>query len=156
MTLFRMPRGFSKMPTYRVWKGMKTRCYNPNATSYKYYGGRGITITWPNFEAFFTDMGVRPDGLTIDRIDSAGNYSKENCRWATWTQQNRSKGLSIVNKSGVKGVYWNKQKNKWRTFITVRGKTISLGYHKTLEAAAAARKEGEFAHWPNDLVAAAK
>ena len=69
-------------PTYRVWAGMKGRC--ASATS-EYYGARGITVCdrWQVYENFLEDMGERPKGKSIDRINSDGNYEPGNCRWAT-------------------------------------------------------------------------
>ena len=82
--------------TYRTWCGMKSRCHNPNATSYSEYGGRGISVTKPwrdSFESFLNDMGERPEGKTLDRIDGRFGYFMANCRWATARQQaqNRKK-----------------------------------------------------------------
>ena len=77
-------------PTYRSWRGMKTRCTHPNHKFWKYYGGRGITICkrWLNsFENFLADMGVRPDGTTLERTNNDGNYEPGNCRWATPKEQ---------------------------------------------------------------------
>lgn len=74
---------------YSTWEGMIQRCTNPSAYGWKYYGGRGITVCerWRTFEHFYADMGDKPNGLTIDRIDNYKGYEKSNCRWATWAQQ---------------------------------------------------------------------
>jgi len=79
----------NKTKTYRTWKEMRQRCLNPNATQWKWYGGRGVSICerWSTYENFLSDMGERPDGRTIDRKDSDGNYEPSNCRWATQKEQ---------------------------------------------------------------------
>jgi hypothetical protein len=81
-------------PTYQTWESMNQRCNNPNHKKYKWYGGRGITIdpSWKSFKQFLADMGPRPPGKTLDRIDNDLGYSKGNCRWATSQEQitNRS------------------------------------------------------------------
>ena len=75
--------------THRSWMAMKNRCLNKNAERYNYYGGRGITICkeWLKFENFYSDMGVRPQGKSIDRINNNGNYLKSNCKWSTPKEQ---------------------------------------------------------------------
>src|SRR5206468_1663320 len=81
-------------PTYRSWYAMKARCTNSNHTSYHHYGGRGITVCerWLNsFEAFLTDMGDRPEGTSLDRIDVNGNYEPSNCKWSTPSEQANNK-----------------------------------------------------------------
>lgn len=72
---------------------MRVRCNNPNNESFKYYGGRGITVCerWNDFWVFAADMGTRPKGNSLDRIDPNGNYEPGNCRWATVAEQNRNK-----------------------------------------------------------------
>lgn len=141
--------GMSGTTTYNCWKEMKRRCLNPNDHDYKNYGGRGITVSpaWLMFEGFLADMGVRPKGRSIDRINNDESYEPGNCRWATPTQQQRNKGLTSTNTSGVAGVYWSKKNKKWYAQITVKYKSIHLGYFTSLENAVAARKQGETDYW---------
>lgn len=90
------------MRIYKVWGGMKSRCYNPNANNYKYYGGRGISVSedWKdNFLAFYKwsmENGYK-EGLTLDREDNGLDYSPENCRWVTMKVQcnNRRNSLNL-------------------------------------------------------------
>lgn len=79
----------SKTKEYRCWAAMLSRCNNPNRTNYKWYGALGIKVCdrWSVFENFYQDMGPKPDGMTIDRINPEGDYEPSNCRWATWKQQ---------------------------------------------------------------------
>jgi hypothetical protein len=95
---------FSK--TYSAWNNMRQRCENPANGHYGDYGGRGIRVCdrWQVFEHFLEDMGECPDGLTIERVNNAGNYEPGNCRWATVDEQAR-----------------NKRNNRW---LTLNGRTM--------------------------------
>lgn len=84
---------------YSSWRGMKNRCLNPNTTGYENWGGRGITVDprWAaSFEAFFKDMGERPAGHSLDRINPDGNYEPGNCRWATRHTQRVNRRANIT------------------------------------------------------------
>jgi len=85
--------GMSRSPEYGIWRGMFKRCYVPAHDSYRWYGALGITVCdrWHEFANFYADMGPRPPGMTLDRIDSKRDYNPENCRWATWKEQARDR-----------------------------------------------------------------
>lgn len=84
----------SSTKTYHAWRNMRRRCSNPNDESWYNYGGRGISVCerWQDdYDAFVSDMGLAPDGLTLDRIDVEGDYEPGNCRWVGWNVQANNK-----------------------------------------------------------------
>lgn len=85
--------GRSRTSEHATWKTMRQRCTNQNNPDFKNYGGRGISVCerWDQFANFFADMGKRPLGLTLGRIDNDGDYSPENCEWQDRSQQNRNR-----------------------------------------------------------------
>lgn len=91
-------------PTYRSWITMKTRCDNPNMKYYYNYGGRGISYCkrWKSFENFLEDMGNRPEGTSLDRINNDGNYEASNCRWATRNEQNKNRRKSCAVDAAIR------------------------------------------------------
>lgn len=93
LSLRRKSHGLSKSREFRIWAGIFSRCTNPNATGYKNYGGRGIKVCeqWRSFERFLADMGFPKAGESIDRKNNDGDYSPENCRWATKLEQTSNK-----------------------------------------------------------------
>lgn len=131
-----LTHGKSKTPEYIAWQSMKGRCLNEKDMVFKYYGARGIMVCerWTVFENFYADMGPRPEGHTLDRIDNEGHYEPGNCRWATWTEQSLNKRVYSNSKSGVTGVCWDKSRNKWRA----QYKQEQVGRYTSIWIAAAA------------------
>ena len=101
--------GMAGTRIYKIWVGLLSRCYNSKVRIYKYYGGRGIKVCdrWIKFENFYADMGDRPNGLQLDRIDNDKGYSPDNCRWVTPKENNSS------NKGTLKDDMPGKRYGKW-------------------------------------------
>lgn len=99
--------GMTGTPTYRAWAAMKNRCQNPRNVKFPRYGGRGIRVClrWSmSFSTFLSDMGKKPTGKSIDRIDNDGNYEPGNCRWATPKQQSANSSHPIQDDLTKRGL----------------------------------------------------
>jgi len=138
--------GLSKQKTYKIWDRVKSRCYNKNNSSYKWYGGRGIKVYEPwrkSFELFHNYISKLPDynisGYTLDRINNDGNYEPGNLRWVNQHYQVINSRINSKNKSGFKGVSYMKDAKKWRAGITIHGKIKNIGNYNTAIEAVIAR-----------------
>lgn len=102
-------------PTQISWQEMFRRCYDTRRPKYANYGHRGIRVCkeWHNYAAFLVDMGERPAGTTLGRLNNDGNYEKANCAWQTTAEQADNKGHYKNNTSGVKGVSYDSTHSKW-------------------------------------------
>ena len=118
--------GLAKHPLYKTWHNMRSRCKNPNATRYKYYGGRGISVCveWDNDFLSFYNWSILngwAKGLSIDRIDSNGNYEPNNCRWVTCKCQNNNlrSNHNITYNNETHSIY------DWAERLQINPKTLS-------------------------------
>lgn len=131
--------GFSvqEHPIYQIWAGMKNRCRNKSQINYSYYGGRGITYCerWKHFANFAEDMyPTYQKGLSLDRIDSNGNYEPSNCRWASGEEQLANRKVYRNNELKVPGVT-KRASGNYQARVTIKGENKHLGCFKTLEEA---------------------
>lgn len=136
--------GMHGHPLYKTWANMKSRCYNPDIPNYQNYGARGIQVCdrWRNsFSAFVADVGERPDGCTLDRIDPNGDYEPGNVRWASASVQVKNTNTRRDNTSGHKGVSWDGNRKLWRAFKGGGRSRVELGYFTDFEEAVSVRHE---------------
>lgn len=90
--------GMHNTPTYITWQHMRYRCANPDDDAYRWYGAKGVEVCdeWNSFEKFLEDMGERPEGMTLDRINPFGDYEPDNCRWADSETQHQNTRRNYV------------------------------------------------------------
>ena len=133
--------------SYNTWRAMMRRCYNVNDKDYPRWGGKGIVVhqPWHDYATFAADVGEPVGNETFDRIDTTGNYTPDNCRWATPTVQARNIRTPKTSKTGVTGVLFHG--GKFYGCITVKKKKYYSKVFNTVEEAASARKELERLHW---------
>lgn len=118
--------------TYQCWQDMRQRCYNPNCKKYRIYGARGIKVCdrWlESYKNFLEDMGEKPEGYTLDRIDNDGEYSPGNCRWATPKEQGlnrRTNHLITFNGKTQTITEWATELGKYHGGIAKRLKTMPI------------------------------
>ena len=137
-----------KNASYNTWRAMMRRCYNAKDKDFKRYGALGVTVCerWHEYVNFAADMGEPSGDETLDRINTYGNYEPSNCRWAGVRTQNRNLRIRANSKTGVIGV----SKTIHGTYmakVTFGKKSFYSKCFKTVEEAAAARKELERLHW---------
>ena len=125
--------GESKTPLYLLWWAMMSRCYNKNVKAYPRYGGRGITVSgaWHDFAQFKADMGDKPDGLSLERLDNNLEYGASNCRWATYKEQNsnRRDNVFVILPDGCR-VTRTEAARQFKIHPDTLGRKLSAGGYK--------------------------
>lgn len=140
--------GMSNTGTYYSYNGMLTRCYNKQSEKYEIYGERGITVCgeWlESFENFYRDMGEKPKGMSLERVDVNGNYCKENCKWDTFSNQAFNQRKRKDNISGRVGV--SNHNGKYLARLYKDKICYTLYYGESYEDAVKAREEAELKYY---------
>ena len=140
----------TKHPLYRTWDNMVRRCHHPNHSKFSYYGARGVSVchSWrENFWNFVRDMGERPVGTTLDRINPSAAYEPSNCRWADSAIQAANRNRRPGSASKFKGVFLDRRSGLWYSKINVRGKRFFLGSFHSEEIAANAYDKACIERW---------
>lgn len=124
----RLRHGKAKTRVYQIWRGIKSRCLNPNVKQYQDYGGRGISVCerWMIFDNFYADMGEPPAEMSIERINNDDGYHPGNCKWATRTEQGRNQRRNRI--IAVDGV--SMTMTEWGERVGLKPATIWLRIEK--------------------------
>lgn len=140
--------GGSKKSSYNTWRAMMRRCYNPKDKDFHKYGAVGVIVqkSWHDYATFVADVGEPEGADTLHRVDPYGNYTKENCEWASPTRQAREIKLSKRNKTGHTGVVLTRHA-KYMAKISSKGRNYYGKCRDTIEEAIADRKALEEKHW---------
>ncbi len=138
--------GLRNHDAYGILSSMKDRCYNIKNDAYQHYGGIGIKICnlWKNnYKEFclWADKTRYKKGLTIDRIDVNKDYSPQNCRWISFSEQRENKHIQRNNTTGATGVSFNKILNKYESYYGYNNKKYRCGYYNTIAEAKNAREK---------------
>lgn len=138
-------------PTYQCWQNMRARCRNHRHPSYERYGGRGITVCdrWAKFYNFLADMGEKPDGLSIERLDNNGNYTPKNCKWGTiYEQSNNKRSNRRITFKGESKTF-----TQWAKYLGINKVTLweRLKKHPLARALAPPLSQGRYDSVPKNV-----
>ena len=138
-----MKHGMYKTKTYLTWVCMHRRLRDKRWHCHANYSHLSVDPSWKEFINFYNDMGERPEGKTLDRIDNSKGYYKDNCRWATPVEQANNRRLpkgNSKNKSGHTGIHWDDIRQKWFVQVRRNNKTTALGRYTSLGEAVTVRE----------------
>lgn len=143
--------GLSGSPAYVSWAQMIQRCNNPNLPHYDRYGGRGVQVCerWLSFDAFFEDMGQRPDGTSLYRKDVNGNYEPGNCLWMGDFTQTRNRRAPHNSPFGIRGVTYHPDQKTYHVKIGANRRQVHLACTTDFFEACCIRKSAENRLWAN-------
>lgn len=131
---FLRTHGMYQTRFYHIWEGMKGRCYRKTCNGYKYYGGKGIQVCekWLYFSGFYEDMfEIYEEGLSLDRLNTSGDYNKDNCRWIPIKDQSKNKSNSVVTEIDGLQLHlceWRNLFNLTNSMVYKRYERGELGY----------------------------
>ena len=119
-------KGKKESPTYNSWRSMVQRCTNKNHKWYWRYSPLGFDSRWVSFENFLEDMGVRPLGRTLERVDNEAGYSKSNCIWATKSEQQKNRRVTVLSPELAQSILLLRSSG-----LMIREISAELGIHRS-------------------------